>query len=106
MALFAAPVPARTNPLAVAALICGIAEFLTLGLTALPAVVLGHVARSQIRRTGEAGSGLAMTGLILGWLAITMWVLFIAVGAFAAMSFTHGGMIHSSPVYQHISGPG
>jgi hypothetical protein len=106
VALFAAPAPARTNPLAVAALICGIAEFLTMGLTALPAVVLGHVARSQIRRTGEAGSGLAMTGLILGWLAIAMWVLFIAVGAFAAMSLTRGGMIHSSPVYQHIRGPG
>ena len=53
--------------------------------------MLGHVARSQIRRTGEAGSGLAMTGLILGWLAITMWVLFIAVGAFAAMSLTRTG---------------
>ena len=89
MALFAPPAPVRTNPLAVAALICGVAEFLTLGLTALPAVVLGHMARSQIRRSGEAGSGLALTGLILGWLSIVLWVLFIAAGTIAAARLGH-----------------
>ncbi len=94
MALFAAPVPARTNSLAVAALICGVAEFFTGGLTAIPAVVLGHMARGQIRRTGEQGSGLALAGLILGWLAIVVFVLIIAVGAAVAVrmgTVTHPG---------------
>ena len=104
MALFAppAPVSVRTNPLAVAALVCGVAEFFTLGLTALPAVVLGHMARGQIRRTGDAGSGLAMTGLILGWLAIVLWVLVIVVGAGAAISFQHTGTVYPQPFIQHI----
>jgi hypothetical protein len=42
-------------------------------------IVFGHVARRQIRRTGEQGSGLATAGLWLGYiftiLAIASWVL-------------------------------
>lgn len=87
------PVPAgppKTNSRAVASMICGVAEFFTFGLTSIPAVILGHIARGEIRRTGEAGDGLAVTGLILGWLAISLWLLFwvfVLVG-FAAYSHT------------------
>lgn len=99
MALFAAPpaVATRTNPLANAALVCGVAEFFTLGLTALPAVILGHMARSQIRRSGEQGSGLALIALVLGWLAIILFVLFIALGAIATVSFSHAHVAHPYP---------
>jgi len=34
----------------------------------LLAVVLGHIARGQIRRTGESGGGMAMAGLVLGYI--------------------------------------
>ena len=105
MALFATPVPPRTNPLAVAALTCGVAEFLTLGLTAIPAVVLGHMARSQIRRTGEHGSGLALAGLILGWLAIIMFVLAVALGTVAALSVGHTVM-YGHAVVHGLPAPG
>jgi hypothetical protein len=73
------PLPAvpPTNGLAVGALVCGIVEFFTLGLAAIPAVILGHVARSQIRRTGERGDGMAIAGLVLGYLAIGGWALII-----------------------------
>jgi hypothetical protein len=73
------PVPAvpPTNGLAVGALVCGIAEIFTLGLAAIPAVILGHVARSQISRTGERGDGMAIAGLVLGYLAIGGWALII-----------------------------
>jgi hypothetical protein len=73
------PVPAvpPTNGLAVGSLVCGIVEFFTLGLAAIPAVILGHMARSQIRRTGERGEGMAIAGLILGYLAIGGWALII-----------------------------
>jgi hypothetical protein len=98
-ALLPAPVaPPRTNSMAVAALCCGVAEFFTFGVTAIPAVVLGHVARGQIRRTGEAGAGLALTGLILGWLAIGLFALFVAGITVAAVAFGHA-MMH--PPVQH-----
>ena len=61
------------NSLAVASLICGLAELPTLGLTALPAVVYGTRARRQIRETGERGDGLAVAGLVLGWTAIALF---------------------------------
>jgi len=72
------PVPAvqpRLNGLAVAALAFGIAEFFTLGAAAIPALVLGHAARRSIRRTGERGDGMALTGIILGWAGLALVVL-------------------------------
>jgi hypothetical protein len=42
------------------------------------AVVTGHVARHQVRRTGEAGSSLALAGLIIGYVAIGLSLAFIA----------------------------
>jgi hypothetical protein len=74
------PVPQPpTSGVAVASLICGIAEFFTLGIAAVPAVILGHVARSNIKRTGERGDGLAIAGLVLGYLGIACWALFLVV---------------------------
>jgi hypothetical protein len=38
------------------------------------------MARSQIRRTGEQGAGLALAGLILGWGAVILGIVLIVVG--------------------------
>jgi len=66
-----------TNGLAIGSLVCGIAELFTLGFASVPAVILGHLARAQIRRSGERGDGMAITGLILGYLGIGIWTLII-----------------------------
>jgi hypothetical protein len=76
--------PMTVSSAAVGALVCGIGEFFTLGLTAIPAVALGHVARRQIRQTGQRGDGMALTGLILGYagiglLAFLITLMFVAV---------------------------
>lgn len=70
------PVPAKTNGFAVGALICGMIPF----FGGIPAVILGHVARGQIRQTGERGDGLAVAGLILGYLWVSLWMLIILIG--------------------------
>lgn len=57
------------NPLAVASLVLGLC-----GLAALP-VVLGHVALRQIRSRGEDGTGLAITGLVLGYLQVGLYLI-------------------------------
>jgi Domain of unknown function (DUF4190)/Domain of unknown function (DUF1707) len=89
-----------TSSLAMAALICGIGEFFTLGLTAIPAVVLGHVARRQVRQTGQRGDGLALAGLVLGWVGIGL----IAVIAGLIVAASVSG--HSVPVMAHpVPGP-
>lgn len=78
------PVPAiyvqgpRSNGSAVASLVIGILSwFLCPIVGGIVAVVLGHVARGQIRRTGEGGSGLAMAGLILGYAHIAVYGVFL-----------------------------
>jgi Domain of unknown function (DUF4190)/Domain of unknown function (DUF1707) len=87
-----APPPAlRTNGLAIASLVCGVAQMMLWPLATIPAVVLGHVARSQIRRTGEQGAGLALAGLILGWIGVGFAVLATIGIVLLVVSFSHGG---------------
>jgi len=86
-----AATPARTNGLAIASLACGLAQFAVGPLATIPAIVLGHMARSQIRRTGEQGAGLALAGLVLGWGAVILAIVLIAVGL-AIAAATHGAM--------------
>jgi len=40
------------------------------------AVIFGHVSLGQIRRTGEQGYGMALTGVILGWILTGLWLLY------------------------------
>jgi len=83
--------PARTNGLAIASLACGLAQFAFGPLATIPAIVLGHMARSQIKRTGDQGAGLALTGLVLGWAAVILGIILIAVGLAMAAGM-HGTM--------------
>src|SRR6266851_5686075 len=69
-------------------------------LGGLVAIITGHVARSQIKRTGEAGEGLALAGLIAGYVSIGLFFLvvlayiafFVFIFVFAA---THPGAFPS-----------
>jgi len=71
------PAAARTNGLAIASLVCALAQFVVGPLATIPAIVFGHVARHQIKRTGEQGAGLALAGLILGWATVILIALLI-----------------------------
>jgi hypothetical protein len=70
----------KTNGLAVAALICGIVQFCGLWLLGtIPAIVLGHIARKQIRQRGEQGAGPALAGLILGYVGLALTVIVVII---------------------------
>lgn len=79
---YAGLAPSSTyNPWAIASLVLGL-----LG-TAILAVIAGHVALSQIGRTGERGTGLAIAGLVLGYLEIVGYaILIVALIGLAGMS--------------------
>ena len=87
----APPQLAKTNSLAITSLICGIAQFMFGPLATIPAVVCGHVARGQIRRTGEQGAGMALAGLILGWIGVGFTVLLVIIGVLAVVAVSSGG---------------
>jgi hypothetical protein len=69
-----------TNTLAVVSMVLGIASFFILPVVgAIAAVITGHMARGQIRQTGEGGSGMALAGLILGYVHLALAVIGIVV---------------------------
>ena len=68
-----------TNGLAVASLVAG---FLWLGwFGSILAVIFGHLSLSQIKNSGgrETGTGLAVAGLVLGYMGVATLLLFLAV---------------------------
>ncbi|MGD0064355.1 MAG: DUF4190 domain-containing protein, partial [Streptosporangiaceae bacterium] len=84
--------PASTNSLARASMILGVAEFFSMGLTAVPAVICGHIAKREMRLTGQRGDGLATAGLVLGYMAIIFWAVIIVLAVLgAAISIGQGG---------------
>lgn len=70
----------RTNGLAIASAIVGLASYLLCPfIGAAIAVVMGHSARGQIRRMNEGGWGWATAGLILGYAQFAFWGLLLLV---------------------------
>ncbi len=92
------PPPSGTNSLAIASMVLGVAEFFTGGLTAIPAVVCGHIARRQMKQTAQRGDGLATSGLVLGYMAIIFWSVLIAASLVGvAISIAHNGQFPQGP---------
>jgi len=86
---------ARTNTLAIVALVLSLVGFASCGITAPIGAIMGHVARKQIRETGEEGDGMALAGIIVGWIMTALMLaviifyivmIVIAVGASNASS--------------------
>lgn len=74
-----APAPAKTNTLAIIALVSSF-------FISLLGIILGHIALNQIKTTGEGGRGLAIAALIIGYVALAFGVIFFIVIMGAAAS--------------------
>ena len=57
-------------------MVCGMVA-LVFGPPAILAIVFGHIARGQIRRTGEGGRGMATAGLILGYAGLVVGIALV-----------------------------
>lgn len=74
--------PAPTSGLAIASLVVSILSAVGICLCFFPGLlgavgaILGHVARRQIRTRGEQGAGLALSGIIVGWIAFGIALAF------------------------------
>ena len=73
-----------TNTMAILALVMAFV-FAPAGL------ILGIVARKQIRETGEDGDGLALAGIIVGGIVTAIFVLFIVFWIIAFAAITNDG---------------
>ena len=77
----APPVGRSTNGMAIAALVVSCVGVLGLcayglgGWIGAIGAILGHVARRQISERGQGGDGMALAGVIVGWIATGLFVL-------------------------------
>ena len=69
---------ASTNGLAIASLVTSILCCVPVGQ------ILGHVALSQINKTGQQGRGMAIAGVVIGWV-FTAGLIIWAIGWAAAI---------------------
>jgi protein-disulfide isomerase len=69
----------KTNTLSIVSLVTGF-------FCAIAAIITGHLALGQIRRTGESGRGLAIAGLVLGYLGMFLTVLAVIFAVLFAAS--------------------
>ena len=69
-----------TNGLAIAAMVLGILWLYWIG--SILALVFGYVAKGQIDRSAgrQGGRGMAIAGIVLGWVGLGFLALFIVVG--------------------------
>ena len=67
-----------TNGMAIASLVCGCLGFVTC-ISGIVAIILGHIARKQIRESGgtQQGDGMALAGLILGYIMTALLLAYI-----------------------------
>ncbi len=90
---YAAPA-APTEPLAIWSLVLSIVGFFCCAfLFGIPGVICGHLALSKIKRNPQLrGGGLAMAGLIVGYLGIAFHLIYIlCFGGMAVLQGLTGG---------------
>lgn len=93
------PQPPKTNGMALAAFVLALIGF-TSCITAPVGAILGHVARKQIRLSGEGGEGMAKAAIIIGWILTGLLVLVIAFYVAAIIyGVTRGESADSSSGY-------
>ena len=67
---------------AILGLVFGILSLAGIGILAsIPAIILGHVARKNIRASGGrlSGQGMATAGMVLGWISCGLFILIVFI---------------------------
>ena len=68
------PQRSGTNSKAIIALVCGIAGLALCQLIGVAAILVGGSARREIQVDRQGGYGLALAGVVLGWIAVALTV--------------------------------
>ena len=66
-----------TNGMAIASMVLGILWIWWIG--SVLALIFGYVALNKIKQTGQGGKGMAMAGIVLGWIGVGVFIVVIIV---------------------------
>jgi uncharacterized protein DUF4190 len=98
-----APASARTNGMAIASMVVSLVAMLSLVCYGIGGIVigvvgaiLGHVGRRQVNERGEQGGGMALAGIIIGWISV---VLGLAIVAFFIFFVWY--VVKNTPTYNY-----
>lgn len=71
--------PARTNVLAIISLVASLIGFVLIlpVVGSLAGVITGHISLKQIKERGERGRGMALAGVIIGYVTLAFVILFV-----------------------------
>jgi hypothetical protein len=75
--------------MAIASMVLGILWIYWVG--SILALIFGYIARRQIRERGEGGDGMAVAGIVLGWIGIGILAL-VALLAIGVLSGSPSGL--------------
>lgn len=69
-----------TNGKAIASLVLGILGLVCFGfLTSIPAIVIGHSARREIQAGKGTGDGIALAGIVTGWVVTGLTIIGVLI---------------------------
>jgi len=81
------PIAPKTNVLAIVSLVTSLLGIFTFGLGGLAGVICGHISLSQIKRSSEQGRGMAIAGLVIGYVfVVTLPIIFGAIALGTAIN--------------------
>jgi uncharacterized protein DUF4190 len=80
------PMQQKTNGFSIASLVLGIIWIYWIG--SILALIFGYIAKSQIdgSQGTQGGRGMAIAGIVLGWVGVGILILFIVLGIIGAVS--------------------
>jgi hypothetical protein len=77
---YGAPMQSMDSSMAIGSMVCSIVGLVMCPVvSSIIGVVLGHVASAKSRRGEAAGQGMALAGIVIGYVTIFLWVAFAAV---------------------------
>lgn len=84
------PTP-KNNGLAIASMVNGIVGMaffwtIVLGVCSILGVVFGHLALTQMKTGLYQGRGMAIAGLVLGYISLGFWILIFLIAGIAAIN--------------------
>jgi hypothetical protein len=91
----------RTNPMSIVSMVLSLVGAALLfcygvgGVFGVAGAILGHIARKQTKARGEQGEGMALAGIIVGWIVLALGVIIVIGVVYFFVWVTHNSELNN-----------